>query len=289
MVLSPTTAPVDVSTPKRRRPRSSPRLTRVSYVSDGGRAALFASRIFACLAAIVIGVSLTEPSSAQVPLFYANDGTVVRRISFKYVDHRTLEPDDLRDQIATTSPSTFDRIKRYIPFVSPRKHPFDPVILQRDVVRLRRYFREHGFLFANIDYPASQLDTTRNSIHIIFSVVEGPPLILQDFGFYDPTGDYALDNFPDHLKSDWVKFRDRLSLQVGQRYTEAERIRIQDQVVTWLKERGFAFARVDAEAYVDSVYSTADVRYIVDPGPTTYFSDILIEGNESVGDQILIR
>ena len=238
---------------------------------------------------LIFIASAPLPLFGQVPLFYSNGQTVVRKISFKYVDHRTLEAEDLRNQIATTSPSTFDRIKRYIPFVSPRRHPFDPVMLQKDVVRLRRYFQEHGFLFADIDYPASQLDTTRNSIHIIFSIVEGPPLILQDFGFYDPGGDYALDNLPGELKSEWMRFRDRLSLQLGQRYTDAERIRIQDEALSWLKERGYAFAQVRAEATVDSVFSTADVRYIIDPGPRTYFSDIVVEGNESVGDQILIR
>jgi outer membrane protein insertion porin family len=226
---------------------------------------------------------------AQAPLFYASDGTLVRKISFKYVDHRTLEADELKKKIVTTSPTTVDRIKRYIPFVSPTRHQFDPVVLQKDVVRLRRHYREHGFLFAEVDYPASQLDTTHNTIHVIFSIVEGPPLILQDFGFYDSAGNYTLDALPTALQRDWVRFRDQLSLQVGQRYTDAERIRIQDQVLNWMKEHGFAFARVTASAQVDSVFSTADVQYVIEPGPLTHFADVVIEGNTSVDDRILIR
>ncbi|NNE45399.1 MAG: hypothetical protein HKN37_01935, partial [Rhodothermales bacterium] len=219
--------------------------------------------------AALVALFVPVATHAQAPLFYANDGTLVRKISFKYVDQRTLEADELKQKIVTTSPTTVDRIKRYIPFVSPTRHRFDPVVLQKDVVRLRRHYREHGFLFAEVDYPASQLDTTHNTIHVIFSIVEGPPLILQDFGFYDSDGNYTLDALPTRLQRDWVRFRDQLSLQVGQRYTDAERIRIQDQVLNWMKERGFAFARVTASARVDSVFSTADVQYVIEPGPVT--------------------
>ncbi len=225
----------------------------------------------------------------QAPLFYANENTTVRKISIKFVEGETLDEETLLKQIATSQPSTFDRIKRFLPFVSPTRHRFDAVTLQKDVVRLRRYYREHGFLFAEIDYPASQLDTTKNRIHVIFSITEGPPLILQDFGFYDPDGRYALDIFPPALRERWVRFRDRLTLQLGQRYTDSERIRIQDNALNWLKDNGFAFATVKADAVVDSVANTADVRYVVDPGPLGRVSEIQIEGNESVGDRVLTR
>ncbi len=244
----------------------------------------------AALAALVLIATLApRPATAQAPLFYADDQTTVRKISFKFVDTRSIETDQLREQLATTSPTTLDRIKRFIPFVSPRRHDFDPVTLQKDVVRLRRYYREQGYLFASIDYPASQLDTTRNTIHVIFSIEEGPPLILQDFGFFDMQMGYVMDALPPRLHDEWVRFRDRLSLQVGQRYTDRERVRIQDEVLSWLKERGFAFARVTAETQIDSTASTVDVAYTLNPGPLTYFSDIVIDGNQSVGDRILIR
>ncbi len=228
-------------------------------------------------------------SFSQAPLYLVDKNTTVRRISFKFVEGSTIESDLLKNQIATSEPSFFDKVKRIVPFVSPRTHPFDPVRLQQDVVRLRRYYSSHGFLYADIDYPASQFDSTSNKIHVIFSIEEGPPLILQDFGFYDGDGNYALTVFPRAFRERWVAFRDRISLQLGQRYTDAERIRIQDRVINFMTDNGFAFARVNANAVVDSTANTADVRFVIEPGPRGRFTEILLEGNESVTDQVLIR
>ncbi|MBT8401178.1 MAG: hypothetical protein KJO98_11930, partial [Rhodothermia bacterium] len=240
--------------------------------------------IFLCL----VGLRASE-SLGQAPLYFVDKTTTVRKISFKFIGGSTFESDVLKNQIATTEPSFFDKVKRIVPFVSPRKHPFDPVTLQQDVVRLRRYYSSHGFLYADIDYPASQLDTTNNRIHVIFSIEEGPPLILQDFGFYDGDGNYALNVFPGAFRERWVSFRDRISLQLGQRYTDAERVRIQDRVINFMTDNGFAFARVDANALVDSTANTADVRFIIEPGPRGRFTEILVEGNNSVTDRVLTR
>ncbi len=239
--------------------------------------------------ALLVHVASPQAVLAQAPLFYAGQETTVREISFKFVDTHTLETEDLVAQMATTQPSFFDKVKRILPIISPRTHRFDPVTLQKDVVRLRRYYRRHGFLHADVDYPASQLDTTRNTIHIVFSITEGPPLILQDFGFFDVDGNYAHDVFPPAFRQRWVVFRDRVSLQVGQRFTDAERLRLQDRVVTWMKDVGFAFATVSAQTNIDSTANTADVRFIVDPGPVGRFAEIQIEGNESVSRRVLER
>src|SRR5690625_5516718 len=177
---------------------------------------------FLLVALIVICAGTTaRPAHAQQPLHLVNEQTTVRGVSFRFPETRTFEVDRLSDHVATTAPTFMDRVRRVVPFVRPRSYPFNPVELQRDVVRLERFYNRNGFLHPRVDYPASQLDTTNNTIHVIFTIWEGPPLIVQDFRFVAPDGEYALSSFDEGDEREaWIAFRDRLGLRVGSRYTE---------------------------------------------------------------------
>lgn len=234
-------------------------------------------------------LAAVRPAAGQAPLFLVNDETTVREVSFKYVGDETLEPDQLLKQIATTDPSFWTELRRFLPLLSASYPPFDPIELQKDVVRLRRYYRQNGFLSPRVDYPASQLDTTSNTIHVIFTIEEGPPLIIQDVGFFGPGGGYALNQFEGGLRDDWIRFRDETTFRTGERFTDTRRILIQDQVVSWLKNRGFAFPRVEAETTIDSTYNVVDIRFQVDPGPRGTVSEIQFEGQTSVASKVLRR
>ena len=52
---------------------------------------------------------------------------------------------------------------------------------------------------------------------------------------------------------------------------------------------GFAFARVDADIDVDSTANTVDIRFRVDPGPRARVEEIVVEGNETVSDDVVRR
>lgn len=241
-------------------------------------------------AVILIVVLLSAvPAAAQVPLSAVNEETTVRAISFRFVEGRTLNPSALEDRIWHGAPGFWDRVTRFLPFIDAPRFPFSPVELQRDVRRLERYYQQNGFLHPNIDYPASQIDTTDNRIHIIFTVREGPPLIIQDVGFFVDEGVYVAQELEGRLRESWIQFRDDVTLETGNRYTDFEGVRLQDEILTWFKDSGFAFARVNREAVVDSAANTVDLRFFVDSGPRGYVSEIQIEGNESVSDEVVLR
>lgn len=226
---------------------------------------------------------------AQDPLFLVNEDTAVRGIDFKFVDGQEFEEDLLKQQIATAEPGFADKVKRILPFFSADTYPFDPIVLAKDVVRLRRFYVQNGFLTPEIDYPASQLDTTSNTIRVIFTIRHGPPLIIQDVGFFSPDGNYLANSFEGRLRESWIEFRDKTSFRLGDRYTEFDKLRIQDQALTWLQDRGFAFVQINSEATIDSTANTADIRFEVDPGPRGFFAEIAIEGNTSISDKVVRR
>jgi len=249
-------------------------------------------------AGVLLGIVLLAlgalPARAQAPLYLVDRETTVSQISFKFVEQQTFAADRLMQQIATGAPSFFDRVKTtfgWLPLVPPpNRYRFDPVTLQRDVVRLRRFYQQNGFLEPRIDYPASQLDTTANTIHVIFSIDEGPPVIIQSADFYgaDSTH-YAVQQFDGALRDAWVGFRDRASFRIGERYTEFGRVQVEDEVRRWLQNQGFAFAQVHSEARIDTTGFTADIRFFVDAGPRGRFAEIEVEGNQSVSRRIVER
>jgi outer membrane protein insertion porin family len=243
------------------------------------------------LAALLLATVLSVPDAhAQHPLYLINSETQVRGVSFRFPETRTLGTERMREELFTRAPTTLDRLRDVIPLMSGRDYPFSPLELQRDVVRLRRFYERNGFLHSRIDYPASQLDTTSNTIHVIFTIWEGPPLLIVDYDFREPGGNYALTAFEEGEERDaWIQFRDRLGLRVGSRYTDFERTRVQDQVLTWLMDRGYAFAEVGYEVRIDTLANMVDLSFSVDPGPVAYVSEVLVEGVETVHPRIVQR
>ena len=248
---------------------------------------------------LVVALGLTFASAgptsarAQDPLYLVNDSTQVREVSFRFVGTQTFESSRLQQQIATAAPTFLTRFQNFfafLPSVSRRTFPFDPVTLQKDVVRLRTFYNRQGFLEPEIDYPTSQFDTTSNSIHVIFTVEEGPPVIIQDTRFLpgDSTG-YAVSQFSGPMRDRWIDFRDRTSFRLGERYTEFNRIDIEDDVRRWLRDQGYAFARVSSAADIDTTARTADIRFLVDAGPRARIDRIDVDGNTSVSRSVVLR
>lgn len=246
------------------------------------------------LVVALLGGSLVPGSAlAQAPLHLINDQTSVGEISFRFIGGQTFETDRLREQIATAAPGFFARFQNrfaFLPGLQRQPFLFDPITLQKDVVRLRQFYQQNGFPAPSVDYPASQLDTTDNEIHVIFTIEEGAPIVIQDLTFLGPDGQQPVTTrFDDGLRRAWTAFRAQSSIQPGERYTSFKETQIVDEVQTWLRNRGYAFANVRAEPRIDTAGTNARVRFFVDPGPRATVSEILIEGNSSVSDRIVRR
>ena len=239
--------------------------------------------VLALLVASVSGVA------AQTPLHMADRDTEVRAVSFRFVDTQSFDTDRLKQQIATRAPTFVERLRRRAPLFTAERQLLDPIELQRDVARLRKFYQENGFLSPRIDYPASQLDSLSNSIHVIFTIEEGDPVIIQDANFFSPDGQYAVSEFTGEQRERWIAFRISLGLRLGERYTDFNRRQIEDDIRRWLRNEGYAFAQVSSGSEVDSEFNTADLRFEVDPGPRTYISEIDIEGLESVDRSVVLR
>jgi outer membrane protein insertion porin family len=227
-----------------------------------------------------------RPAKAQDPLVLVNDSTQVRSVRFRFVDGHLFDAERLANEMVTRGPGFFERLRRrlaFLPLVSEPDLPFEPVELQRDMERLRRFYRRNGFLQPSIDYPVSQFDASSNRIGVIVTVREGPPLTVRNSEVR------LVDPLPSAMHEGWDRMVGRLGIREGERYTEFERLAAEGRVLNWMRRRGYAFVNVAGSVAVDSVRFLADVELRVTPGPQATIDSVLVEGAESVSDRVILR
>lgn len=232
------------------------------------------------------GVLLALPAgvaSAQDALVLTNRDTRVTGISFRFPKTRTFEDERLLAQMVTRAPGFSDRLRNVLPILSGGVFPFDPVELQRDMARLRRFYTRNGFSEARVDYPASQFNAEKNEIRVVVTIHEGSPTALGDL-------DIRFDEpLSEEVTEAWEKERKSLDTFAGKRFTDFERLTVENTILSLLQDRGHAFASVETEAEPRSGEYLVDLRVMVHPGPRARIEAIDVEGNESVSDEVVLR
>ena len=235
----------------------------------------------------VIIAGISSQAYGQGDLLEVGPNTTVRSIQFIVEGNEDISTEALEDLLATRAPGLMERLPW--PFKSSLE-PFtlDPIELQRDVVRLRTYMQDTGFLKAQVDYAASTYDPEKDVVHLRFSIRLGPPLIIQDVGFFTLDG-FLASALEGDIRDEWIEFRDRSTFKTGDRYTAFRVVQIEDQVLSWLKDKSYAFATLYTATSIDTLYNTADIDFLVDPGPPATFGEIQIEGIRSVSPRLVRR
>jgi outer membrane protein insertion porin family len=222
------------------------------------------------------------PLGAQDALTGVGPKTQVKSIEFRFTGEQTLLERDLRPHIALTERGGMVGLRRlfgWIPLVPPvGDHPFKPIELQRDVVRLRNVYVLSGFLQVKVDYDV-RYDAKEDLVDVAFLIEEGPPVQLRDVRFI------ARDSSPPAidpvLEEEWERFV-REERQVGGRFGEGERRGLAERTTRWLRNRGYPFGAAEADALVDTAAYRADVVVRVQPGLRAKVRDIAVTGNETV-------
>ena len=238
------------------------------------------------LATLVVALALAASATAQAPLTLVNDSTTVRTVAFDFGEGgQTLLTQNLELQIATTAPpGFFARV-----FLGDQGvYPFDPITVARDAVRLERYYQDSGFPLASVDYAVA-LDTTDNTTAVTFEIAEGPPLLVGDVAFAGPGQRPVTEALAPDVASAWPAFTRSVSVRTDDRLDQFALVQLQSQAISWLRNRGYAWADAGAERFVDSTGLRADVRVKVNVGPRVRIGEITVEGDTSLGRSTVAR
>ena len=241
-------------------------------------------------AALVLALLLAgSPLAAQDALTGVGPKTQVKSIEFRFTGGQTLLERDLRPHIALTERGGAVGLRRtfgWVPLVpSVGNHPFKPIELQRDVVRLRNLYVLSGFLKAKVDYDV-HYDAKEDLVDVAFLIEEGPPVQLRDIRFVArDSSPPAID--PD-LKEEWDQFV-RAEREVGGRFGEGERRGLAERTARWLRNRGYPFGAAEANALVDTAAYRTDVVVRVQPGLRAKVREFAVTGNKTVPAKDLTR
>ena len=228
--------------------------------------------VFALLLAVA-------PARAQVPV---DPLTEVRRIRFHGIDE--LNQRKLRALLKTK-----DRGGAYglrvalgkIPFVpSPAHHPFSPLVLQQDVVRIRQSYAAAGYFLADVRYDVTR-DDARNLLDITFRVHEGRPLLVTAVHVFGEDTTATLP-VPATERKSWARLVSSIQRQRDKPIAIEDATDGQTRLQGWWRDRGHPLASVRLRPEADTARSRTTLDYRVWPGPFAHFGAVQVEGTRSL-------
>ncbi len=237
------------------------------------------------------------PEREGPPLFLIDKKTEIDRLSFTFEGSETFSESELVEGalLATTEPTFLDRLTSTLLFwKSLDRALLVPIEVQKDVARLREFYKQRGFPQARIDYGGSTLDTASNRIHIVFDIAEGPPTNVRSLRYQNKDG-VTLDSLFNRAivgaqsADRWRRFRNELPTRPGERFSTFDFSVTKGQVLDFTRDRGFAFASIQADSTISSDQRLIDLTVTVNLGPRATVDSVLIRGNESVADRVARR
>jgi len=155
--------------------------------------------------------------------------------------------------------------------------PYDPETLSKDLARIQRFYRAHGYYDATT--RATRVLTGRQDRVSVEIVVDpGQPVEVSGIVLR------GLDTLP---KKVVTRARDALQLELGAPLDERRFHESARAIETSLANDGFAFVRVEEQATVSVAKKTAIVEYRVTSGPEAVIGEVQIEGLRSFDRRVV--
>ncbi len=151
----------------------------------------------------------------------------------------------------------------------------DESVLQRDMSRVERFYRASGFLDAHARVGRIER-VSKQHVRVEIVVDEGPPILNRDLRVS------GLEGVEPRVAR--AAMRAAMSaLPRGARFDEKGFKESEAAVTRALTDRGYAWARVEAQCELDVGAHTADYGFAVRPGPAAVFGPITITGLDPDG------
>ena len=156
---------------------------------------------------------------------------------------------------------------------------FSEGLLQRDLARIERFYRARGYYDAHV--TAGLVTRTKpHHVRVDIEVIEGPPVVTQEVKL-EGVGTLE-DEIVKELRSAATG-----KLSRGEPFDEDKFKEAEDVLLRALTDRGYAYAKVQRDAFVDVVKHTASPVFTVSAGELTTFGKVVIEGRSADGSTSL--
>lgn len=191
--------------------------------------------------------------------------------SVRLVNVKTLDASNLTSKLSTAETDKFLGLFRLF----SDYEIFDPAALQRDLARVERYYRAHGFFEAHARTGRVFHDAP-DHVRVEIVVDEGPPTLNRTVTITN------LEELPASVRDTLTKEAKRV-LRPGARFDEDGYTSARTALAKALTDGGYAYATVDVKARVDLLAHAADYTVSATPGPQAVYGPITIVGLDPDG------
>lgn len=188
----------------------------------------------------------------------------------------------LHNMIALEAPSFFRKLR----FWNRSGFEFDATELQRDEIRLERFYQRRGFPHVDVTSRVEQ-GRREESCHVFFMIEEGAPTVIDTVRQEINADPEVVEYLEEHREFQQADRSRRM--QPGRRYQRIQHRDVEGRYLSVLRNLGFAYADANVTAEVDTLGGSAEVLITLTPGTRIYFGEIRVDGNETVSDDLVRR
>lgn len=156
---------------------------------------------------------------------------------------------------------------------------FDRRAFEADLERIQAFYRDRGFPDARVSSFDVKLNDTQDEVDVVVHIAEGQPTLVSEIEF---TGFDVLS--PGEQRS----LRDSLPLQPKRPLDRQLAIASRERALNALRDQGYPYAEVDISQQ-GTAAKQVRVAFAATPGTLAHFGDIQIDGERSVGENIIRR
>jgi outer membrane protein assembly factor BamA len=155
---------------------------------------------------------------------------------------------------------------------------FDGDVLEKDLERIRRYYRAQGYYEA-IVRAARVVRVGPQKVRVEIDVNPGAPVVVSKLDIV------AIEAVSAELAREIRKLvKPRLARPIVEKRLHEDARDIE----RLLADRGYAFARVAERAVVSEAQRTAQVEYRLEPGPKSVYGDVRIDGLGTLDREVVL-
>jgi outer membrane protein assembly factor BamA len=217
-------------------------------------------------AARLLALALALTSCTRVP----QGRSAVDDVTVLHADD--IGASDIEGKLATQPTTKFLSLFRGILY---DYELYDPAIVQEDLARVERYCRSRGYFDAHAR-AGRVIHVSKNHVRVEILVEEGEPVT---------TGEISIAGLQDLPVPVATAVADaaRKALPRGKPFDEDSYKKAHHDAVKALTDRGYAYAEIHRDAFIDLVHRVASVTLDARPGRTARFGPIHIVGLDPDG------
>ncbi len=191
--------------------------------------------------------------------------------SIRFNGTTAITTEELKTIIAT-------RENGFIPW--SRRYYFDRAEFDRDVQRIEAYYADRGYPDAKVVGVDTRLNADKTKVDITVEIAEGEPVIVENITFE------GLDAIPaEHIEA----LPAQLLVKAGNPRDQRSILASHDIVVAELRDHGFPYGTVRVVERPGSAPARVQLVIVGDTGPKSAFGSITVEGDVSVGEDVIRR